>query len=181
MYEESVSVPFIMAGPGIPAGVLCDTPVTHVDAFPTILEAAGIAPLPEDARLPGRSLFAIAAGADPGRPAFSEYHGMGSVTGTFMVRSGQWKYIHSVAYAPLLFDLEADPEELLNLAPDPAYAEPLAACRAMLHGICDPAAVDAAAKRRQAEQLALNGGRQAVIDRGDLGISPPPGVAVSFN
>lgn len=181
MYEEAVAVPFIMAGPGIAAGEVCRTPVTHVDAFPTILEAAGVAPAPEDASLPGCSLFAVAAGADPGRVAFSEYHGMGSVTGTFMVRSGRWKYIHSVAYQPLLFDLEADPEELSNRAADPDCVEALNACHAVLRGICDPAAVDAAAKRRQAEQLERQGGRQAVIERGDLGFSPPPGTAASFS
>jgi len=113
--------------------------------------------------------------------SLSEYHGMGSVTGTFMVRHGRWKYIHSVAYAPLLFDLAADPEELSNRASDPACAGALADCRAVLQGICDPTTVDAAAKRRQAAQLALNGGRAAVIARGDLGFSPPPGTAVSFN
>jgi len=147
----------------------------------SILEAAGVTPAPEDARLPGRSLFAVAAGVDSGRVAFSEYHGMGSVTGTFMVRSGRWKYIHSVAYQPLLFDLEADPEELSNRAADPDCVEALNACHAVLRGICDPVAVDAAAKRRQAEQLERHGGRQAVIKRGDLGFSPPPGTAASFS
>jgi len=181
MYQESVAVPFIMAGPGIAAGRVCETAVSHVDAFPTILEAVGVQPEAVDHALPGRSLFAVAAGADPGRAAFSEYHGMGSVTGTFMVRHGRWKYIHSVAYAPLLFDLAADPEELSNRASDPACAGALADCRAVLQGICDPTTVDAAAKRRQAAQLALNGGRAAVIARGDLGFSPPPGTAVSFN
>ena len=181
MYEESVAVPLIMAGPGIAAGQVCTTAVSHVDAFPTILEAAGVQPEAADRALPGRSLFAVAAGADAARPAFSEYHGMGSVTGTFMVRHGRWKYIHSVAYDPLLFDLSADPEELTNCAADPACAGALADCRAVLQGICDPATVDAAAKTRQAAQLALNGGRAAVIARGDLGFSPPPGTEVSFS
>jgi len=45
--------------------------------------------------------------------------------------------------------------------------------------ICDPVA--AAAKRRQAEQLVVHGGREAVIARGDLGFSPPPGVAADFS
>jgi hypothetical protein len=38
-----------------------------------------------------------------------------------------------------------------------------------------------APKSRQAELLALNGGRDAVIARGDLGFSPPPGIAADFN
>jgi choline-sulfatase len=47
--------------------------------------------------------------------------------------------------------------------------------------MCDPADVDARAKRRQAELLARNGGRDAVIARGDLGFTPAPGVAVAFD
>jgi len=41
--------------------------------------------------------------------------------------------------------------------------------------MCDPADVDARAKKRQAELLEQNGGREAVIKRGDLGFTPPPG------
>jgi len=53
-------------------------------------------------------------------------------------------------------------------------------CHARLTEICDPVAA-AAAKRRQAEQLVVHGGREAVIARGDLGFSPPPGVAADFS
>jgi choline-sulfatase len=49
-----------------------------------------------------------------------------------------------------------------------------------LRSICDPEDVNRRAKARQAEQLARHGGRAAVIERGDLGYSPPPGVAVDF-
>ena len=180
MYEEAVAVPLIMAGAGVAPGGVCTTPVTHVDAFPTILEATGVSPQPEDAALPGRSLFGIAGGDGANRVAFSEYHGMGSTTGTFMLRVGRYKYIHYVDYEPLLFNLIADPEELKNLAADPAHRATLAACHAHLLEICDPVAVDAAAKRRQAEQLVRHGGREAVIARGDLGFSPPPGIAADF-
>jgi choline-sulfatase len=47
-----------------------------------------------------------------------------------------------------------------------------------LHKICDPAEVDARAKRRQAELLEENGGRDVVIKRGDLGFTPPPGYPI---
>jgi choline-sulfatase len=46
--------------------------------------------------------------------------------------------------------------------------------------MCDPAQVDARAKRRQAELLQAAGGRDAVIRRGDLGFSPPPGYPAVF-
>ena len=47
--------------------------------------------------------------------------------------------------------------------------------------LLDPEEVDARAKRRQAALLAANGGREAVIARGDLGFSVPPGVAPMFD
>jgi len=69
-------------------------------------------------------------------------------------------------------------EELSDLAEKPEFSQVLAACRQRLYEICDPAEVDARAKRRQAELLEENGGRDAVIKRGDLGFSPPPGYPI---
>jgi choline-sulfatase len=97
-----------------------------------------------------------------------------------MIRHGRYKYVHYVAYRPQLFDLEQDPEELRDLAGDPNWAAVIEECRARLHAMCDPAQVDARAKRRQAELLQAAGGRDAVIRRGDLGFSPPPGYPAVF-
>ena len=95
-----------------------------------------------------------------------------------MIRHREFKYVHYVAYPPQLFDLKNDPEELHDLAAEPTYAKVLEECRDRLYAICDPAEVDARAKKRQAELLEANGGREAVIKRGDLGFSPPPGYPV---
>jgi len=178
MYEEVAGVPLIIKGPDIPQGVKISAPASHVDTYPFILESTG-ASVPEayDTH-PGKSLFKLATGAAPDRSVLSEYHGMGSTTGAFMIRHGKYKYVHYVAYPPQLFDLEADPEELSDLAEKPEFSQVLAACRQRLYEICDPAEVDARAKRRQAELLEENGGRDAVIKRGDLGFSPPPGYPI---
>lgn len=177
MYEEIARVPLILAGPGVPAGRRVDTPVSHVDAFPTILEAAGEEMPPG---FPGFSLVKISEGYQPDRTVLSEYHGMGSATGAFAVRAGKWKYVHYVKYPPQLFDLELDPEETRDLAADPAHAAALQECRRRLFAVCDPAEVDRRARARQAELLALNGGREAVIKRGDFGFTPAPGTAADF-
>jgi choline-sulfatase len=41
IYEESVCIPMLPAGEGVPAGALCATPVTLCDASVTILDAVG--------------------------------------------------------------------------------------------------------------------------------------------
>jgi choline-sulfatase len=151
--------------------------VSHVDAFPTIVEVAGES-MP--AGYPGVSLVELARGVVPQRTVLSEYHGMGSSTGAFAIRNGRWKYVHYAKYAPQLFDLESDPDETRDLAGDPAFAQALADCRARLYSLCDPAEVDRRARARQAQLLAANGGREAVIRRGDFGFTPAPGTAADF-
>ena len=88
MHEASVGVPLIVKGPGVPAGVEVQAPVSLVDLHPTILEAAG---LPADDERPGCSLL----GAMPAdRPVLSEFHDGGAPTGYFMLRRENWKYTH---------------------------------------------------------------------------------------
>ena len=103
------------------------------------------------------------------------------LAGAFMIRHGKYKYINYAGYPAQLFDLEKDPEELHDLAADPRYAQALDECRERLYRICDPEAVDRQAKARQRELLQENGGRDAVIARGDLGFTPVPGSAIVFD
>jgi choline-sulfatase len=179
MYEESAGVPLVMAGPDIPAGVICDTPVSHVDLFPFFVESAGC-PLPKDDYY-GVSPLALSTAGHAERAVLSEYHAIGSTGGVTMLRKGRWKYVHCVRYWPQLFDLESDPEELVDLAADPAYGLRLAALEAELRRFCNPEEVDARAKRRQAELLARHGGRDAALSRGDLNYTPAPGSAPDMN
>jgi choline-sulfatase len=181
MFEEAVGVPLIMAGADIPVARTIDTPVSQVDFYPFILDAVGNSEKSLRGGFPGVSLFDLADGAKPERSIMSEYHGMGSTTGAFMIRHGQYKYVHYIGYPPQLFDLEKDPEELIDQADNPDYAGVLKDCRQRLYAICDPDEVDRRAKARQAELLAKNGGRDAVIARGDLGFTPAPGAAFAFD
>jgi choline-sulfatase len=105
---------------------------------------------------------------------------MGSTTGAFAIRHGRFKYIHYVKYRSQLFDLERDPDEGRDLHGDPRYAKIFEECESKLRALLSPEEVDARAKKRQAEQLERHGGREAVIARGDLGFSPPPGIQAKF-
>ena len=177
LYQESVCVPMIMAGPGVDRGV-CATPVDLLDLYPTILQGCGIDDAPYRDRRPGRSLFELAAApTETDRVVFSEYHAAGSNTAAFMLRRGRFKLHYYVRFEPELFDLQDDPEELHDLATDPAYADVLRGLQAELRKVCDPEAVDAQAKRDQAELIERMGGIARASTMGAGGATPAPAVA----
>jgi choline-sulfatase len=172
LYQESVSVPMVMAGPGVAPGV-CHTPVDLLDLFPTVLQAAGVDPEPELGDRPGRSLLKVAAAPDElDREVFSEYHAAGSNTAGFMLRKGRWKYHHYVGMRPELFDLVTDPQELDDRAADPACADALRTMEAALRRICNPEAIDALAKADQQALIVRFGGREAASHIGAKGATP---------
>ncbi len=176
MYEESAGIPLIFAGADIAAGQVCETPVTLLDAYPTILAATGLAPTEEETGLPGRSWFDIAAAPyDPRRVAFSEYHAAASPSGAFMVRRGAHKLIYYVGYEAELFDLAADPEETVNLASLDSRRAAAAEYEAILRAICDPERVDRMAKDDQNALVARFGGPEAAFRTGTPGATPAPG------
>jgi choline-sulfatase len=179
MYEEAAAIPMILAGPDVPKGKICETPVSLVDVFPTVLEAAGISPDALD--VPGKSLLKIAnAPDDDSRAVFSEYHAAGAASGAFMLRKGRWKYIHYVGMAPQLFDLIADPEELSDLGTAESHSAIVAELHADLLAICDPEQVDDRARADQAAIVKAHGGTRAVLERGGFGATPAPGTQAQF-
>ena len=126
LYEHSIHVPLLFAGPGVPAGETRDAFCYLLDIFPTLCDLTGVdipatvegrslAPVLQDAgaAIRERLIFAytrIHRGARDGRHKLIEY----AVDGK---RTTQ------------LFDLIDDPHERNNLADDPAHAGPLAALR----------------------------------------------------
>ena len=175
MFEESAGIPLIVAGEGVPAGRVSDVPVTLADAFPTILQCVGATAHADDADLPGQSLLEIANGRARERVILSEYHAAAAIAATYMIRHGNYKYVHYVGMPPMLFDLASDPEELRDLGRDAAYAAVLKECEAALRTVVDPEAADRMARADQSAKIAANGGREAVLKRGAFRYSPPPG------
>ena len=147
--------------------------------FPTILQGTGVAPHDEDRALPGTSLIDIAAGAVPARVILAEQHSAGARSAVYMLRRGRHKYVRYMepGYSPQLFDLEADPLELSDLAGEAAHAGLLADCEADLRAVIDPEGADRRAKDDQARLLEAAGGVEAVIARGAPGYTPAPGEA----
>ena len=179
LYQESVGVPMLVVGPEVKPAV-CGTPVDLLDLFPTILEGVGVDSKAHMSGRAGRSLFAVAESpVEPERIVFSEYHAAGSNTAAFMVRKGRWKFHYYVRYRPELFDLEKDPEELVDLAEDPKYADVVREMEAELRRICDPEAVDAQAKRDQQAMIERLGGPAVAANMGSAGATPVPKGAVA--
>ncbi|MFY1709416.1 sulfatase-like hydrolase/transferase [Tritonibacter scottomollicae] len=171
LYAESVRIPMILAGPGVAPGTTNATPVSLVDAAPTITETMG-ADTPDD--WPGQSLVALSAMTDPTRRVFSEYHAVASPSAAYMLADARWKYHEYVGYPPELFDLEADPEETTDLAPDPEHRAILRQMQDALRQVCDPESVDRAAKTAQNDLINSFGGAQAASRLGPMGASPVP-------
>lgn len=80
-YDESIRVPLLVSGPGIPAGGRIDAPTSHVDLIPTLLGLAGVdaagvrerlsAQFTEAQPLVGRDLSAaLRGGAAPQEPVY---------------------------------------------------------------------------------------------------------------
>lgn len=180
MYEESAGIPMIMAGPDVPAGKVCDTPVTLADGFPTFIHALGARPDPRDKDLPGASLLDIANGSVPKRTVLSEYHAAGAITGSYMIRHGKYKYVHYVGMAPMLFDLRADPHERSDLGRSPAFKAVCVECETQLRKVVDPEAADRLARADQQAHIEKNGGKEAILKKGTFRYSPPPGVKASY-
>ena len=174
MYEEAAGIPLIVSGDGVAAGVVCDTPVSLLGAYRSILAATGLEPDERGAELKGASWFDVAAADyDPERVVFSEYHAAASPSGAFMLRRGKRKLIRYVGYESEFFDLESDPEETVNLAAKEAPT--MAEYDRLLRRICDPEATDRMAKNDQNALVDRFGGPEKAFETGTPGATPAPG------
>ena len=126
MYEPSLHQPLIVRYPGLVApGSVHSSMVNHIDLAPTLLDVVGL-PVPSD--MQGHSLKPILAGkSDKVRDAHYYHfyeHGKG-LPEMIGVRTATQKLIHypglPVSHQWELFDLEQDPDEIQNLANDPAH------------------------------------------------------------
>lgn len=129
LYDESVRVPLIIRGPGVPAGAVRTQPVSNVDLAPTIL---ALAKARAGLTVDGRSLLPVIRnpGHGAGREILFETNRIGAEAEGLL--SGQWKLIDHASGEAELYDLAADPWELENQAGNPAHAARLAQMQARL-------------------------------------------------
>lgn len=143
-HDAAVKVPLIVFDPREVAesarGTVCDALVEQIDLVPTFIEAAGGEP-PRHI-VEGRSLMPFLHGQGPQEwreHVVAEYDFSAAPIAdalgldpceaiSFMVRDARWKLIHCEGgFRPLLFDLEADPEEVNDLGDSPEHADVMAA------------------------------------------------------
>ncbi len=138
-HEQSVKIPLIIYDPSSKAdatrGTVCDKLVESIDLLPTFVEACGGQAQPH--RLEGLSLLGLLRNTKPKEwrhYAISEYDysmqpfaqrlGISpTASRLFMVCDDRWKYMAADGFLPMLFDLENDPDEFIDLGTDPKYCD----------------------------------------------------------
>ncbi len=168
-YDEALRVPLIVVDPRVPAtkrGQVTDAIALNLDLPATFLDWAGTT-VPE--RYQGNSLQPIVSSGTPRdwrSESFHEHFAVRNRIPAFEgVRNEQFKYVRYIDHGnfEFLHDLKNDPNELVNLASDPAHADTLAAMR-----------------RRTEERVALYGGPLDPL-KGEFAASTEPHPEASAN
>ncbi len=117
IYEHSIRMPFILAGPGIPKGRRNDALFNMQSLFATTCDMAGVA-VPASVQFP--SIVPLITG--------QKHEIKDALYETFLnrqrgLRTKDWKLIRTPSSRHVqLFNVEKDPWEMRNLADDPKYA-----------------------------------------------------------
>ncbi|NLF31373.1 MAG: sulfatase-like hydrolase/transferase [Planctomycetes bacterium] len=134
-YEASMRIPLLLRYPRLAtAGGTVDRMVLNIDLAPTLLDLAGVSPAPV---MQGMSAAPLLAGKTAGWRTSFLYEYWRDLTPVVprmvCVRTDRWKYTR---YPDIdqheLYDLQADPHEMTNLADAPGHAGRVAELRAEL-------------------------------------------------
>ena len=142
-WEWSVRVPLIISDRRTTPNIRIQSNCSLVDLLPTFIGLAGkdAGPLaPAISELAGHSLVPLLSGTTHkwGDCVIADYLAIGPCVPCRMVKKGRYKYIFTHGHPDLLFDLDADTNELINLAGDAAYLPILNALKAICMEGYDP-------------------------------------------
>ena len=153
MYDESAKVPLVIRAPDLAINET-DTRVTSLmDLSRTLLGWAG-------ADLPGHTGRDLRLKDDwPNQCLVSYYGGLMNIELPLirhrMIRSGPHKLIWFTDEEPLLFDMEADPDEQQNLADQKESHSVIARLSEVLHAGWDPVTIEREIKTKSARRQVI--------------------------
>ncbi len=150
-YEGSSRIPLMICDKSMEPGLVTD-PVSAIDVTPTLCDLAGIDMGEVTPWVDGESIAPLGRGEKRTSPVMMEYAAEGSYAPLISLVSGQYKYNRCQLDPDQLFDLEKDPNELNNVANDPAYAEVLADMKAKADERWDMARFDNEVRQSQARR-----------------------------
>jgi choline-sulfatase len=139
-FEPACRIPLIVHAPGRFEPRRVAGSASLVDIMPTLCEFAGAATAGYATPVDGHSLAPYLAGAarttrdarpdraqgqNPAAPhdeVIGEYLAEGAIAPLVMIKRGRYKFVHSPADPDQLYDLVQDPDEIQNIAAEPAHA-----------------------------------------------------------
>ncbi len=139
VWEESCRIPFIVAGPGVLKGTVCDQPVSLIDIYPTFMDICGMSDEPNKNTnhqyLDGHSVKPLLS--DPSANPWGGPDAALSVVASidrlkmgepgkverqhYSLRTKKYRYVLCNDGEEELYDHDIDPYEWKNLASDPRY------------------------------------------------------------
>lgn len=121
-YESAVRVPAVIALPGVlPAGIGVDEFSQHSDLLPTVLDLLG-EPIPPAVK--GHSLLGLVHGGPPVHDYVFSGRELGDISR--MISDGRYTLITHPGEPSEFYDLQIDPQQIVNRAQDPLLAPELA-------------------------------------------------------
>ncbi len=122
-YEASAKIPFVIYYPDkVKPGTVVDQALSCVDFLPTILGLMGVKTAGSEHGRDASQLLTTGRAPD-GWVDVVFLRGTGEERGWLAAVTDRYKLVYSTADVPWLFDLEKDPDELVNAFNDPTYRE----------------------------------------------------------
>ena len=150
-FEGSARVPMMICAPDMELGLI-KTPVSNIDVCPTLCDLAGVDMSEVEPWTTGQSVRPMGQGIERTEPVAIEYAAEASYAPMVSLRYGKWKYNRCKLDPDQLFDMDADPHELTNLAEVPAHQGTRDQLRAKSEARWDLDKYDADVRKSQARR-----------------------------